>query len=194
LDGPADLVVAPDHRVELALLGALGQIDGEFFERLALLLGIRIVDVLPASHGLDRLLDRAFACTRLAQRTAHRAAVLERGEHEQLGGDVLVVALLGELVGLVQQPIELVAHMDVAAGALHCGQSVEQIAEGGAQTIDVDVRTGQQVPHRAALLVQQGNHQVDGLDKLVIPTDGQALSICQGHLKLCGQLIHSHGG
>ena len=42
LDRAADLVVAADHRVELALLGALGQVDGVFLERLAAFLGVRV--------------------------------------------------------------------------------------------------------------------------------------------------------
>ena len=41
LDGAADLVVAADDRIELAVAGARGQIDGVFLERLATLLGVR---------------------------------------------------------------------------------------------------------------------------------------------------------
>ena len=43
LDRAADLVVAADDRVELALLGALGEIDGVFLQRLARLLGVRVL-------------------------------------------------------------------------------------------------------------------------------------------------------
>ena len=39
LDHTADLLVAPDHRVELALLGQLCQVTPEALERLLLLLG-----------------------------------------------------------------------------------------------------------------------------------------------------------
>jgi hypothetical protein len=45
LDGAADLVVAADHRIELALLGALGQVDGVFLQRLALLLGVGVFTI-----------------------------------------------------------------------------------------------------------------------------------------------------
>ena len=41
LDRAADLVVAADHRVELAAGGALGQVDGVLLQRLAALLGVR---------------------------------------------------------------------------------------------------------------------------------------------------------
>ena len=43
LDGAADLVVAADHRIELAARGALGEIDGVFRQRLAAFLGIGVV-------------------------------------------------------------------------------------------------------------------------------------------------------
>jgi hypothetical protein len=122
LDGAADLVVAADHRVELALFGALGQIDGVFLQRLALFLGVRVVHLLAAAHFLDGLFDQALGRAGLAQRLAHRALVLQRSEHEQLRGDVLVLALLGELVGEVEQAVEIVGDVHVAAAALHLRQ------------------------------------------------------------------------
>ena len=118
LDRAADLVVAADDRVELALLGALGQVDGVFLERLAALLGIRVVDLLAAAHLLDRALERALDDAGVAQDLAERALVLERREHEQLARDVLVAALLRELVGQVEQPRQVVRDVHVAAGAL----------------------------------------------------------------------------
>ena len=46
----------------------------------------------------------AACAARLLQRPRRAPAVLEGGEHEQLAGDVLVPALLRELVGHVEQP------------------------------------------------------------------------------------------
>ncbi len=59
LHGAADLVVAADHRIELARLGALGQIDRVLLERLAALLGVRVVDLLAAAQLVDRRLQHA---------------------------------------------------------------------------------------------------------------------------------------
>ena len=53
LDRAADLVVAADHRVELALPGALGQVDRVFLQRLALRLRRPVRHGLPAAHRLD---------------------------------------------------------------------------------------------------------------------------------------------
>ena len=57
LDGAADLVVASDHRIELALGRALGQVDAVFLQRLAIFLGARILHLGAAADLLDGLLD-----------------------------------------------------------------------------------------------------------------------------------------
>ena len=58
LDGAADLVVAADHRIELARVRALGEVDGVFLQRLAILLGAGVLHLRAAAHFLDRLLER----------------------------------------------------------------------------------------------------------------------------------------
>ena len=58
LDRAADLVVAADHRVELAGAGALGQVERVLLQRLALAFGLGAVDLLAAAHRLDRSLER----------------------------------------------------------------------------------------------------------------------------------------
>ena len=53
----ANLVVAADHRVELAARRTRREVDGVFLERAALLFGLRVVHGLTAAHLLDGLLD-----------------------------------------------------------------------------------------------------------------------------------------
>ena len=55
LDDAADLVVAADHRVELAVLGLLGQVAAEALERLVAVLGVLVGHAVRAAHLLDRL-------------------------------------------------------------------------------------------------------------------------------------------
>ena len=55
LDHPPDLVVAPDHRIELALGSCLGQIAAVALERLKLVLRILVRDVVAAPHLGQRL-------------------------------------------------------------------------------------------------------------------------------------------
>ncbi len=131
LHGAADLVVTADDRVELALLGALGQVDGVLLERLALFLRIRIGDLLAAAHLIDRALQRALDDAGVAQHLRERALVLERRQHEQLARDVLVAALLRELVGEVEQTAEVVREVHLAAGTFDLRKTVDGLARGG---------------------------------------------------------------
>ena len=58
LDRAPDLVVAADHRVELAFAGALGEVDRVLLERLALAFGLLRIHAAAAAHRLDRGLER----------------------------------------------------------------------------------------------------------------------------------------
>ena len=58
LDRAPDLVVAADHRVELALARPLGQVERIFLQRLALAFGLGRIDLLAAAHRIDRRLER----------------------------------------------------------------------------------------------------------------------------------------
>ena len=60
LDRAANLVVAADHGVELLLLRARRQIDRVLLERLALLLGVLVIDLAAAADLVDGLRDRPF--------------------------------------------------------------------------------------------------------------------------------------
>jgi len=126
LNGAADFVVAADHRIELALLGPLGQVDGVSFQRLSLILRAGVLDLLAAAHGLDAALDQAPGRTYLAQQGAQFALVLQRGQHEQFGGDIGILALLGQFVGQVQQPRQSVGNLHVTAGPFDARQAVQR--------------------------------------------------------------------
>ena len=102
LNGAANLIVAADHRIELALGRALGQIDAVFFQRLAILLGARILHLGAAAHFLDGLFERGARRAVGLQHSAELAAIVAGREHEQFAGNELIAALLRQLVGDVQ--------------------------------------------------------------------------------------------
>ena len=70
LDHAADLVVAADDGVELAVLGGLREVAAELLERLVLVLGVLVGDAVRAADGLDRLDDVLLARAVAAQRVA----------------------------------------------------------------------------------------------------------------------------
>src|SRR5690606_40709586 len=82
-----------------AALGAGGEIDGVLLQRLALVLGGFGLHALAAAQLVDRRLQASPVGAGGLERTAELAALLQRGQHEQLGGDEGIAALLGELIG-----------------------------------------------------------------------------------------------
>ncbi len=192
LDRAPDLVVTTNDRVELALLGAFGQVDRVFLERFARVFCIRVVDLLAAAKLVDRFLDGTAHDPGLPEDRLERRRIIEGCEHEQLARDVLVVLLLGELVGEIEELAEIVADVNLTAGAFDARQPVDRIAELGTQQVDVAARLREQAAHRATLLVQQRHHQVRRLDELMVLPHGERLRISERHLELAGQFIHSH--
>ena len=73
LDDAADLLVAPDDRVELALAGVLGEVAAEALERLVLLLGVLAGDAVAAAHLLERAEQRLVGDPGGAQQVADAA-------------------------------------------------------------------------------------------------------------------------
>ncbi len=74
LDDAADLVVAADDRIELALAGDLGEVAAVAFERLVLALGVLIGDALRAAHRGERLQDGVARDAALLERPGRRGS------------------------------------------------------------------------------------------------------------------------
>ncbi len=193
LDGAADLVVAADHRVELALAGALGEVEAVFLQRLALAFGLLDLDALPAAHGLDGLFQRLALGAGFLEQPAGLALVARQRQQEHLRGDELVAALLRFLVGEIEQVGEVTADRHLAAGAFHLRQAVDGRVQRLPQRRDIDAGTRQQRRGAAVVLVEQGQQQVLRLDHLVVVADGDALGVGDGLLELGGEFVEAHG-
>ncbi len=189
LDGAADFVVAADHRVELALTGALGEVERVFFQRLALAFAFLRIDVAAAAHGVDRGFQRLARQAVFARQPAGIGLVLGQAEQDHFAGDELVAALLRFLVGQVQERGQFAPHLHFAAGAGYLGQALQRALQGIGQAADVDAGALQERPGAAVVLVQQGHQQVDRFDVLVVVADRQALGIGKGFLQLGCQFI-----
>jgi hypothetical protein len=84
LDDAADLLVAADDRVELALRGALGQVDAELLERLDLVLGALVGHAVRAAHVAERGQQRVLRRAGGAQRVAGLRAVAGQRQQQVL--------------------------------------------------------------------------------------------------------------
>jgi hypothetical protein len=107
LDDAADLVVAADHRVELALAGLVGEVAAELLQRLEGVLGVLAGHAVPSAHLADGAGQRVVRGAGAAQRVAGAAGRLREGEEEVLRGDVLVA----EPAGLALRGAQHVEHL-----------------------------------------------------------------------------------
>ena len=63
LNSTANFFITADHRIQLALLGTLGEIDGKFLQCLTLVFGTLIVHAFPSAHLFNRLSHVGGCCS-----------------------------------------------------------------------------------------------------------------------------------
>jgi hypothetical protein len=167
-------------------------IDAVFLQRLALLLGVLALHLLAAAQLLDGRFQIGLVRAGRLQRGTQLALVLQRRQHEQLAGDELVAALLRQLVGEVEQAVEIIAEVDVAFLPGDPRQALEQLVHALREHRHVDLRLGQQRAGRAALLAEQGRHHVHRFEHVVVAAHGQRLGVGQRLLETRREFVHSH--
>jgi len=82
--------------------------------------------------------------------------------------------------------------MNLARGTFDLRQRIEQGHEAEAQLVDVRTRLHQQGPHRAARGIEHRQHEVGGLEELVVAPEGDRLGIGQRLLKAAREFVHAH--
>ena len=193
LDGAADLVVAADDRIELAVARARREVDRVLGERLALAFGFLRVDLAAAAHDLDRVLERFAREAVLFQDAAGVALVLREGEQEQLARDELVAALDRFLVREIQEVVEVARDGDFAARALDLGQAVDRLLERALQARHRDAGAREERRRAAVLLRQQRGQEVLRLDEAVVVAEREALGVVECLLELGCEFVEAHG-
>ena len=145
LDDPADLLLAADDRVQLALAGQGGQIAGVLLQGLELVFGLGVGDALRSADRGQRLENGLLLDARFDQQTGgFRILVLEQGQEEMFGGDIIVLEGLGFLLGLIHDRPQRRRKDGLAA--LRLGPAGQRFFKIAAQTVPVDADLGQ---HRA---------------------------------------------
>ena len=97
LDHAPDFLVAPNHRIELALARELSEVAAVLLERLVFVLRVRIRHALAAADAGERLEDALARDAALLEGLGRRGTPALGGQPEQqvLGADVVVLHLLG---------------------------------------------------------------------------------------------------
>jgi hypothetical protein len=118
LDGAADLLVAPDHRIDLLLARRLGEVAGIFLERLVGAFGRGAVGGAALAQGLDGGIEILRSDADAPENLAGLAVLGERDrQQEPLDRDIAVAGLFGDLLGPVEQARGGRREMELAGAA-----------------------------------------------------------------------------
>ena len=164
LDDAADLVVAADHGVDLAGLGARGRgRRANLRERAVAVLGVLVGDALAAAHAAQRL-EQLVAWWRPARFSSSRAR--PRSSVSAISRcSVATYSSVERLrlhLGAVEHGAEAEARLRQRARAGGAGQLREILLGGPAQRRHVDAGRGEQRVGDGVGLRHEGEQQVDG--------------------------------
>ncbi len=176
-DAAADLVVASDHRVELAVARRRDQVAPVLLERLVGLLGIRAGHALRAPHLGKRLQEPVAARVELGQQASRGGgrALLEKGQDDVLDRDVLVPQALGLLLGPDHELGEALRDVDLArlrALPRDARLALKRLVELAAQHVGGHVHLLEQPGYEPPFLLEQGEQQVLAVHLGVAVADG----------------------
>ena len=158
LDGAADFLVAADHRIELAVARGLGEVAGIFLQRVIGVLGRLRVGGAALAQRFDGGVEVLRRDAGLGEDLAGVAVLLQREREQQpLDGDEAVAGLLGDLLGVVEQPRGRGGEIDLAGAArptpsASCRAPLRRRASACARIAAgaVDQARGQTLPGRRA--------------------------------------------
>jgi hypothetical protein len=191
LDDAAHLVVAPDHRVELALAGRVGEVPPVLLEGLVAVLGVRVVDGLVAADVLEHLEEGSRAAPCALERLGGRRPRVEQGEQQVLGRDVLVLERLRLAQACFRTRVEL--RGDVGGAAVRLRQGGEAPLDVGGEAAEVRAELAERRRDDAPLLAEERLQEVLGRHLRVVALLRQGLGGGQGLLGLHRELVETHG-
>ena len=192
LDDAADLLVAADDRVELALLGALGEVDRVALERLEALLGVLVADAVRADGLDDGGAEGLRGGAALAQDARDRAVLLGQREQHVVHGDVGVPEVAHDGLRLLQRLHQFARRLRGLAAAAERRQRGELALGGRAGVLRVDAHLAQHAGSGGALLIEQRGEQVHGQRLRIAVLRGQRDGGLHGLLGLDGEAIGVH--
>ncbi len=177
LDGAADLLVAADNGIELALCRGLGEVARIALQRIVALLGGRGVGGAAFAQIVYRRVEALRRDAGIDEDRCRLGAFLERQRQQQpLGGDVLVAGLLGDLLGLVENACELPRRAGLArAAAGDLGTLGEIGVDGQKCRLGITARFADETRGHALAVVEQRFQKVLGCQLLMAFTKRNGL-------------------
>ena len=192
LDGVANLVVAPDDGVELALARGLGQVLAVLRQGLELRLALAVGHARVAAQLVVDLLDALFGDAGHGQELARVAFVARKRDEQMLSRREGVAHFLGTLHGGVHHVGQRIAGTRHVARAAHLRGSLDGAVHLGRQHRRVRADALDDGVQVALVRVKQRLQQVHGFDlgRLGIGCDGHG--VLQSLLGRYCQFVYSH--
>jgi len=155
LDRAADLVVAPDDGVELAVARVAREVARVAREGLVLALRVLVRDLVAPAHVLDRLLELGLGQPLLLEQRLGEAGVVAEREHEVLDRDELVAQLLAHVHGAVDGGLEVAAQDLLRGVARHARLPADVVVGALEQARRVAAGLADEAAGEAVGLLQQ---------------------------------------
>ena len=193
LDGAADLLVAADDGVDLALGGRRGQVARIALQRVVGLLGRGAVGGAALADVVDGRVERGRGDAGVLEDAAGVGGLHGQGQQQALDGDELVAGLVGDLLGGVEHARQLGRQVDLAGAAARHLRPLGQHPLDGRQGIARTPAGALDQPGGHAFrVVEQHFQQVIGAELLVALAQRQALRRLHETLGAVGILLEIH--
>ena len=161
LHKPADLLVAANHGVQLAIAGKCGQVDTVLLKGAVLALGTLVCDAGAATDLLESLVDLLLVDAELPEDAGGGALPLRGGGDEQvLGAYELILEAVGLTLGVFKQmhcPRRGV-HLRRLIG--HLGATLQDILQSPFHGVHVHAQRLHDLHGKASFQLQQGEHDM----------------------------------
>ena len=189
LHDAANLLVAADDGVELALAREVGEVFSILRKRLELAFGGLVGDALVAAHGGESLEHGVVVGAHGGEGVADRIAFgLGEREQEMLGGDVVVLEVFGLFGGAVEDLGERVGHAGLRAAG-DFGQLGDGCIRAGKKFLHADAGAFEDGEDDAFAVFEQRRKQMHGEDFGVAVFGGSGRGCLDGLLRFDGQFI-----
>lgn len=105
----------------------------------------------------------------------------------------MITFVLRELVGDIEQTLQIIGDVDFARRPLDLGQALECGREISAQPRQIAAGLDEERTNRARLLIDEREQHVRGLYDLMVATEREGLGLAEALTEFFGEFVLTHG-
>ena len=186
----ANLIVAANYRVELALAGCTNKVGGIFAEGLVVLVATGALHVLPLAKFLDGGQHVGLVATSVLKDATGGGLDLHEGHKNGLYGNKLIAQLARVVLGTLQHLIGIVG--EIRLSAFHMGQMLEFLLHQFFNLHGIDAQLLKDEIGNVATFLQHSLQQVGGLNSLLSALLGGVDGLLHHFLRFDCKLVECH--